>query len=63
MYRYPWQEAVLAVACELDPLGVNARLEKAESVVRERMSALCEEGDSEQREALVDALDALRMLK
>lgn len=63
MFKYPWQEAVVEAACELDPLDLHAKLAKAETVVRERMAALCEDGRGlEERQALLDALDALRII-
>lgn len=63
MYRYPWQESFIDGARELDVLYLSAKLEKADAAIRERMSALCEDGDPSEREALVEALKALQILR
>lgn len=63
MFKYPWQEAVIEAARELEPQDLYPKLEKAEIIVRARMAALSEDcNDPVERHALVEALDALRIL-
>jgi hypothetical protein len=63
MFRYIWQEAVLGAAREFEPLDLYPKLERAERIVEARMAVLSEDcNDPAERDALVEALDALRIL-
>jgi hypothetical protein len=63
MFRYPWQQSVIDAAREFDPLDQYAKVQKAEAAIQERISVLCEDGNPEEREALVEAMKTLQILR
>jgi hypothetical protein len=63
MFKYSWQETVIDAAREFHPLELRAKLRKAEATVQARMTALSRNGnDSEEHQALLEAIDVLRKL-
>lgn len=64
MFKQVWEEAVFEAANEFNPRALCEKLDKAEAAIRARITGLAGRTNSfEERLALADALDTLRLLR
>lgn len=63
--NYPWREAFMMAMLEFDPAKLQANLQSAQRAISERMKELAADhnGTPEEREAISDALNSLRVLQ
>ena len=68
LHGYEWQKLVRDALLELDPKALPQKVANAESAIFERLQALAKvdapnSDDAEERQALQDAVNSLRVLK
>ena len=62
--KYPqWQESLQEALIEFDPQKMRVKMQKAEAAIHDRLQALAESDQLEEREALSDGLATLGTLK
>lgn len=62
--RYEWQKSVRDALLELNPIVLKQKVADAETALFERLQTLAKaDGTTEERQALEDAANSLRVLK
>ena len=63
LLKYPqWQEAYFAAMLDMNPVTMKSRVSAAQAAIQKRVVSVSDKLDSEEQEAISDALSNLRVL-